>query len=397
MMASACAVLIAIMMFGTPAFGQTKIGPEFRVNTSPTEIAYSPHVASLLDGGFLVTWTSYNGDGSGYGVFAQRYSATGARIGTEFQVNTYTQGNQHNSSAIGLPNGGFVVVWTSDDQENLTNPGIYAQRFRPNGTKEGTEIHVNTNAAYNQIDPSITLFGDSRFVVAWTTIGQEGHDIFGQRFNNIGKPMAHEYRLNSIVGGRHRTPKLANLGDGGFIAAWSLYTENSPGWIIYTRRFDPFGRPLGPDSRVNANNITSNGGNGVEVLELAPSVAGLLDGGYVLAWSTSQNLPGPISLKRFDKNGKLLSTPVGAYGSGQAISKLSDGGFILVWQGIKAKWDIFGQRYSANGSPAGDKFQINTYTPRDQRYPSVTNLKNGGFIVVWRDYRGGIYGQRFAS
>ena len=45
-------------------------------------------------GDFVVTWESYGEDSSDFGVYAQAYSSSGAALGSEFRVNTYTGGAQ---------------------------------------------------------------------------------------------------------------------------------------------------------------------------------------------------------------------------------------------------------------------------------------------------------------
>ena len=67
-----------------------KIGTEFQVNTYTASHQLNPSVTSLSDGGFVVTWTSYGQDGSGSGVYGQRYTASGQASGNEFKINTYT-------------------------------------------------------------------------------------------------------------------------------------------------------------------------------------------------------------------------------------------------------------------------------------------------------------------
>ena len=69
-------------------------------------------------------------------VFA-KYKPTGS----EFQVNTYTNGAQENSSAAPLANGGFVVTWMSDGQDG-SGPGVYGQVFGSTGNKVGGEFGV---------------------------------------------------------------------------------------------------------------------------------------------------------------------------------------------------------------------------------------------------------------
>ena len=68
-------------------------------------------VASDAAGNFVVVWKSDGQDGSGRGVFGQRYDASGARAGAEFQVNTYTTGDQDRPRVASDAAGNFVVAW----------------------------------------------------------------------------------------------------------------------------------------------------------------------------------------------------------------------------------------------------------------------------------------------
>src|SRR5437016_674183 len=63
-------------------------GPEFRVNTftTGTQQLYSASPGSVAvdaAGDFVVAWSSLNQDGSGLGVYAQRYNAKGVAQGAE--------------------------------------------------------------------------------------------------------------------------------------------------------------------------------------------------------------------------------------------------------------------------------------------------------------------------
>jgi hypothetical protein len=112
-------------------------GSEFRVNTyTPNQqrtFFESPQsIAMDADGDFVVTWSSYGQDGSGYGVYAQRYNAAGVAQGTEFRVNTATSYNQQYSTVAMDTDGDFVVTWSSYDQDG-SGWGVYAQRYKPRG------------------------------------------------------------------------------------------------------------------------------------------------------------------------------------------------------------------------------------------------------------------------
>ena len=65
---------------------------------SVSRVKWIPSTTALDNGGFAIAWTKYDSaqDGSGQAVKAQLYDAAGARVGTEFLVNTATAGNQSN-------------------------------------------------------------------------------------------------------------------------------------------------------------------------------------------------------------------------------------------------------------------------------------------------------------
>lgn len=103
---------------GTPQ----PVGTEFRVNTYTQGPQLNPSVAALAGGGFVVTWESWDQDGSYVGIYGQRYDAAGNRVGGEFRANTYTQdwqGDPHLFTFDGLyydfqAIGDFVLVRALD-------------------------------------------------------------------------------------------------------------------------------------------------------------------------------------------------------------------------------------------------------------------------------------------
>ena len=69
------------------------LGPEARVNTTTAGDQSNVEVAADADGDFVLVWQSDGQDGSGLGVYARRYAASGAALGGEFLVNTTTAGD----------------------------------------------------------------------------------------------------------------------------------------------------------------------------------------------------------------------------------------------------------------------------------------------------------------
>ena len=84
------------------------VGPEFQANTYTTSGQYNATVSADALGNFVVVWDSYNQDGDADGVFGQRYTSAGTRVGGEFQANTFTTSSYtgrfalHNAACNGV-------------------------------------------------------------------------------------------------------------------------------------------------------------------------------------------------------------------------------------------------------------------------------------------------------
>ena len=125
------------------------------------------------DGGFVVTWTSQTsagaGDGSGFGIIAQRYDAAGNTVGGEFVVNTETSSTQNGSKVSALSDGGFVIVWQSTASGTVgdgNGNGVFGQLYDNTGAEVGGEFQVNTETLSGQQDPVVAGLAGGGFVVA---------------------------------------------------------------------------------------------------------------------------------------------------------------------------------------------------------------------------------------
>ena len=97
-------------------------------------------MASDSSGNFVVVWESNNQDGSSSGVFGQRYDSTGAALGPEFRVNTYTTDLQRFPAVASDSSGNFVVVWKS--YQDGSNYDVFGQRYGAIAPVEGTRSEV---------------------------------------------------------------------------------------------------------------------------------------------------------------------------------------------------------------------------------------------------------------
>jgi DNA-binding transcriptional regulator of glucitol operon len=219
--------------------------PVLRVNSFTTGAQSGSALSALTNGGFVLTWTSSDQDGSGDGIYAQRFDAMGQPTGPEFQVNTYTTNNQYQSAVTALTDGGFVVTWTSTGQDG-SGDGVYAQRYDAYGAAAGSEFRVNTFTNDNQFEPAITTLADGGFVVTWTSLFQVGsYSVYAQRYDASGAVQGDEFQINTYTFGPQKEPAITTLTDASFVVAWTSTFQDGSLDGVYARHYSSSGIALG--------------------------------------------------------------------------------------------------------------------------------------------------------
>src|SRR5258706_5009620 len=300
-------------------------GTEFRVNSYGPNDQYRPAVAVDGTGAFIIAWIAAGLDGNGNGIFAKRYTSAGAPIGTfdiEFQVNTYTSGSQYMPAVAAIGTGTYVVAWTSGSPsfQDGSGQGVYAQRWGAGPL--GTEFRVNTDTFGHQLYPVVAADGSGNFVIAWQDTskgdilarryssagvpldspfvvnqhttgnqvnpavarssagdfavfwfdGDNYYEIHGQRYASAGAPQGGEFPLSTHSGLDYQTPLSAAYGPSGFVVVWTLQGVGQT--EIIARRFAATGAPLGGEMQVNS--VTGSA--------TAPRVAMDSRGAFVVPW-----------------------------------------------------------------------------------------------------------------
>ncbi|MDP2507305.1 cadherin repeat domain-containing protein, partial [Oceanobacter sp. 3_MG-2023] len=116
--------------------------------------------------GYVVSWTTAD-DSDGSGIVGQRYDANGQTLGDEFQINTTLAGDQSESSVTTLLDGSFIVVWTTADDGD--GSGIVSQRFSASGERIGSETVINSTTTGSQSAAQVEALGSGGYVVVWTS------------------------------------------------------------------------------------------------------------------------------------------------------------------------------------------------------------------------------------
>jgi Ca2+-binding RTX toxin-like protein len=367
----------------TPA----KWGSEFLVNTITNGNQAEPVVKALADGRFVATWYDTSGtlgDNSGTpgAIHAQLFHADGSKSGAEFLVNTTTMRDQSDPAVTTLPNGGFVVAWRCDVGGDYD---IRAQVFNPDGSKSGAELFVNTGTQSDQGGVDLATLADGRFVATWFSVNVGSIDIRAQIFNADGTKSGGEFHLDTPAAGTHYFPVIAGLldpsglPDGRFVAAW--HDDTGADRDVHARIFNADGSKTGAEFVVNAPNGHTDGW---------PSIVALTGGRFVVAWSDEVNGTDNISARIFDAAGVPGSVftvnTTADHQNGVTLTALADGGFAATWNdGTGGDLNIHAQVFDAFGGKSGGELLVNTTTSSVQADSSITTLADGRLVVSWWD------------
>lgn len=156
---------------------------EMLINTHTTSHQESIDTTTLKNGRVVVVWHDTSGhDGDSYGIYAQMFNPDGTAYGAEMPINSYTTSSQLFPAVTALADGGFVVTWSSNGQDG-NSYGIYGQHYDAKGRMLGDEFHISSTTVGGQNYPSVAALPDGGFVVTWTSANDgSGTGIDSQRF-----------------------------------------------------------------------------------------------------------------------------------------------------------------------------------------------------------------------
>ncbi len=373
---------------------------EFFVNTIATSDQYNPTVTALTGGGFVIIWHNHenaNIDGSGRGVSGQLYDASGNKVGSQFLVNTQVAGKQDTASVEPLNSGGFIVVWQSESAtSDSSGLGVAGQIFDATANKVGSEFTINTETDGNQTPRGLATFTNGNFLVVWESadpdVDGDAVGISGQRFDGSGNKIGTEFTANSEVEGNQYHPSVATFSSGGFIVSWTSYDPQSDGngSGVSAQIFDAAGNKLGVEFTVNTQ---------IEGDQLVPKITTLTGGGFVITWyGDDPDVDGSgsgVSGQLFDSSGNKVGTEftVNTHSTGAQnvarITSLDDGGFLLAWRSDDPAVDgsgqgISGQRFDSSATKVGSEFNLSGEVQGTQTITDVADLGGGKFIATWQ-------------
>ena len=368
------------------------IGGETLVNTTTTDIqqigaSAQQGMATDANGNYIVVWGSNLQDGSGWGIYAQRFSADGTAVGGEFLVSITTADHQLNPAVAMDAAGNFVITWQSNLQDG-DSYGVYAQRYDAAGVAQGTEFRVNSTIADYQGSPTIAMDADGDFVIAWVANGQDPDaslGIYAQRFDATGAAQGGEFRVNTYTTGTQQVTSISMDAAGNFVVIWASLNQDGSNYGIFGQRYDASGVAQGAEFQVNTTTANS---------QLYHDVVMLPDGRFVVEYQ-SRNADGSfeVFMQRYAADGSAVGGEIrvntATVSSAQqpigSITADESGNITVVWNSDAdgAGTAVVGQRFDWAGNKLGGELVVNTTTAGNQPYPEVIAQSGGRFIVAW--------------
>ena len=390
-------IAAAFVLFAPPfVLGQVLAGPEFQVNSHIADYQMDPSPAIRRDGGFVVVWTSSPfcpfpppippppcnpaQDGSGAGVFGQRFAAGGAREGAEFRVNVTVGGSQERPALATLSDGRLGTWW-----QHLGNE-VRGRFHDPSGTPVGNEFTVAPGDF-----PDVASQPDGGFVVVWRSAPAT---LRGRRFTSDGVGLGSAFDVGTSAGA---TPFVASDAFGRFVVTWNQVDGSSGGTAA--RHFAATGVPSGPAFVVNAYTTGHQG---------APRVAAYPAGDFVITWSDLERRG--IFARRFDSaaspagNDFRVDDVTTTFPQEPVVAIGDHGEMLVAWRGapVNALFRMAARRYDRAGVP-GPQLFLDSNTVTDRFHPSIAFDEAGNAVAAWTSTnhqdgsRSGVFARRLGG
>ena len=348
-----------------------------------------PAAAALPDGGFLVAWTTSALVYKYEDVRLRRFDHLGQPTGPEQQVDAADAADSRQPAMGVLSSGAALVAWAG------TGPGddsdIFVRRYDADTQPTMEPLLLNTTTTGAQSSADVAVLHDDTLFVAWMgkQAGKNKTGFYGQRLAADGALMGGEVTLQaptSYIFSFDAEP----LAGGGFYLAWRDKVPDVTQNFILGASYSSAGVQTTDPVQINTEEASCT----------SPVAAWLGNDRLAVVWydimySDYGNMEVVGQLMGLDGTKLGPEHLVNAYTAGDqstpSLSALPDGGYIAAWQG-RGPGDesdmggIFVQRYDHDATPVGANFGANVYKAYNQAIPATAALANGGVLLVWKGY-----------
>lgn len=367
--------------------------------TAGGEVRYSAggdHPAVALRGAdkVVAAW-SQNGD-----IRARRFKLDQIEGGV-FLANTTSTGDLSDSQVGMDRNGNFVIVWQGGSPATMhpaggdgSGTGIFAQRFRSNGTRRDGNFRVNDLTADDQTHPRLGIAPNGAFAVLWEDRLKDasGAVVNGLRVGAWGANGARLGRPTTLAaGGAANLVGGVGAWDDGYAAGWTEVTPCEGSHEDVTSAVASFGWGSGQRGVAHVSDSQGCDDEGPALLALPGSQYGPL-GIYVGRRYTIQRYSSATG-EALTERPTIAELPSCDTTSCERIAALAGDGrgrFVVIWESQTPRTDdgtnhqLLAQLYGKDGRERSEKFIV-TASPSDAaQNPAAALTANGTLVVTWK-------------
>ncbi|MCC1495061.1 calcium-binding protein [Cognatishimia sp. F0-27] len=169
-------------------------------------------------------------------------------------VNVFTTAAQQNPDVTALPDGGFAVTWQSFNQQGQENEILV--RFFDAAGAPGREFFVNRTLRGDQTEPVITALDNGDVAVAFLSESDVENVVRAAQITPEGRLVGFEnFVSDELVPAGAGGPAITALDGGGYAVAYEYVRAGAPSGIA-VRSYDDNSRPLGPSDVIPNNGVT---------------------------------------------------------------------------------------------------------------------------------------------
>ena len=309
-------------------------GPEYIAGPVTTVEVYPPQhhepavaMNSRLES--IVAWTASGFDSS---VYARRYDRNGSALVPDLIVANESYYESSPSIAV-WPDDRFIIAW-SDCREAYYDGNVFAQVHDRSGNRQGPRLNI-AEGPNDQRMPVVAILPDSGFVVSWWET--RGNQVKFQRYDSYAGKAGDEVTAFRVPGIRYYA--MATNPDGDIVLAL-VSMIGAPGPTSLSARF--FGH--------------DGGSNGTEVVLVPstdeyitpPSIAAGAGGDFLVAWGDGSD---NSTARWLAPDGSIPGTNLSFAGANPVVAALSTGGFVAATLADMKTVSL--QRFDRDGSKAG--------------------------------------------
>ncbi|PAY20765.1 hypothetical protein CKO51_04555 [Rhodopirellula sp. SM50] len=324
-------------------------------------------------GNSIVTWIDYSADLSGTALMAQRFDASGARLGAQFQVNVATAGDQTLPVVTADASGRFAIAYVSGDADGT---GIYVRRYDASGAAiDAADILVNAGSeAGNQTNVSITSNSANQIVLSWESSGAtEG--IFARNFDYTSTPAGNALSttLLTVDSDASATDAVIDINEGGrFVVLWK------DGSAAYARKYD-FGSGTALNTQLDVNYPGA--------IDRQHAIAVKPNNDYIVVYREDTFLAQGIWTRTVQDDGTLIFPEhIIAVGSAEAPSIAMDaaGNYVISYTQLDGSgMGVKSISFDATDVQVGGIESVSQSVSGSQINASVAMHDLDNFVVVW--------------